>query len=217
MRTYIEVNTTEMPEKEQEMNVLNLTYKWRQPISHPEKVLSQLMQQAQGMCQTYLFEWGAIAGSQEQFRAFVWSITELQRCDPLTLPQEQQVAFWVNLHNILIIHTYVMLGPLGNQNFFERKSFFSKYKYNVNGLTYTIKQIFRGILLNNQKNQFSKNDPRMKYVLGPHFADARILSTLSHLYVDPPVLLSLSLPLSLTITSQDKGDADHPLVQLWHV
>jgi hypothetical protein len=104
--------------------------------------------------------------------------------DPTTLKSRQeQLAFWINLYNALVMDAVITLGikrsvtegKLGLLTFFRRAA------YNVGGYRISLDEIENGVLRGNQGHpfipgkQFAAGDPRMNWVIWPpepriHFA-----------------------------------------------
>lgn len=104
--------------------------------------------------------------------------------DPTTLKsRHEQLAFWINLYNALVIDAVIALGI--QRSVIEGKlgllTFFRRAAYNVGGYRISLDEIENGILRGNRGHpyipgrQFSSNDPRMDWVIWPpepriHFA-----------------------------------------------
>jgi glutaredoxin len=121
------------------------------------------------------------------FRRFVDATAELQSVDLTTLQlggkEEELVAFFINLYNVLVVHALAAWG--GNKGM----SFYSSIIYDIGGLTYSADDMENGVLRGNKpgaanpwaligfpqmsKGQFpEEKDPRRRVIaLKP---DARI-------------------------------------------
>lgn len=92
---------------------------------------------------------------------------------------DQQLAFWINLYNVLTIHGIIALGI--RQSVQEVKGFFEETSYHVGGYLFSLDEIEHGILRGNQKKHFfagrpfNSQDPRRHLMLSQldprlHFA-----------------------------------------------
>ncbi|KAL6072943.1 DEP domain-containing protein [Balamuthia mandrillaris] len=94
---------------------------------------------------------------------------ELQRVDISDLSDEQKLAFFINVYNVLVIHAHVELGPPSNT--WQRYSFFNRVGYRIGGRIFCLNDIENGILRANskppygRKKQFRKSDPRLAFAL----------------------------------------------------
>ncbi|TSM68917.1 hypothetical protein Baya_8384 [Bagarius yarrelli] len=101
----------------------------------------------------------------------------LQRLDLLSLTHEERLAFFINVHNVLVIHGFLRLGfP---KNMWQRLQikdnddvqFFNYVSYLIGGEVFTLQDIKNGVLRGNRKGiaqllkPFSKNDPRLQVAL----------------------------------------------------
>ncbi len=92
---------------------------------------------------------------------------------------DQQLAFWINLYNVLTVHGIIALGI--RESVQEYSGFFEKVSYHVGGYLFSLDEIEHGILRGNQKRHlfakrpFNSQDPRRHLMLSPldprlHFA-----------------------------------------------
>ena len=114
---------------------------------------------------------------------------------PLTTDQNKLKAFFINIYNVLSIHsviTHYRREKRLNIFLVERPVFYASFKYNIGGHNYTLSDIEQGILRKNSSiavdltstvldftfgtkgkgERFNSNDARRKYVL--QYLDARI-------------------------------------------
>jgi len=184
--TFCKNNSEAIPKVNEldDLGVLNLEIKWTGPARPAVQLSISLARHVQGLCQLFLFDWGSIAGSQE-FRAFLLATAELQKVELLSLPATEQLAFWINIYNVLIIHLYIMKRPPGEMSMFGRSHFFSTYKYKIAGLEYTLHDIEQGVLRGKVFGRFKQKDERSRYVVN---ADPRVLFMLSLLTKSSPVV-----------------------------
>jgi GH15 family glucan-1,4-alpha-glucosidase len=83
--------------------------------------------------------------------------------------REEQLAFWINLFNVLVIHGVIALGIRNSVK--ELPRFFRRVQYRVNGLYFSPDDIEHGILRSNHRlphsvfKSFASGDPRRKFVV----------------------------------------------------
>lgn len=93
--------------------------------------------------------------------------------------RDQQIAFWINLYNALIIDAIIRFEIRGSLS--RHPGLFRKAAYNVGGMRFSADDIEHGILRGNQRHPylplplFAMDDPRLKMTIrGPdprvHFA-----------------------------------------------
>jgi hypothetical protein len=106
----------------------------------------------------------------ELYREYVTAARSLQEFDPGALStRDEQVAFWLNLYNVIVIHGIVELGIKDSVR--EVPRFFRRIGYVVGGNEYTPDDIEHGLLRANRKpphalfRVLGKNDPRLPYSL----------------------------------------------------
>jgi len=101
--------------------------------------------------------------SYARFRTFTRALPSCTKEDLGN--RSQQIAFWINLYNALILHGVIhysvsgsMLGDLG---------FFRRVAYDVGGMRFSADDIEHGVLRGNRRHpylpfpQFAKDDPRL--------------------------------------------------------
>ncbi|KAI4369103.1 hypothetical protein MLD38_017590 [Melastoma candidum] len=105
----------------------------------------------------------------EEFRRYVNLSEELHRVDLFELSPEERMAFFLNLHNGMVIHAVIMVGlPEG---IVDRRSFNSDFLYVIGGYPYSTGTINNGILRNNRRppcsliKPFGNNDQRLELVV----------------------------------------------------
>ncbi|CAN6310752.1 unnamed protein product [Urochloa humidicola] len=109
-------------------------------------------------------DYGRIAASEE-FRRYANLVQELQRADMTTLPAEERLPFFLNLHNAMAIHAVIRVGQPGAV---DRRPFFSDFQYIVGGHPYSLAAIRNGILRANRRQPytlakpFGSNDRRLE-------------------------------------------------------
>ena len=83
--------------------------------------------------------------------------------------RNEQLAFWINLFNVLVIHGVIALGVFNSVK--EIPRFFRRISYRINGMVFTADDIEHGILRGNHRlphslcRPFGNNDPRLEYVI----------------------------------------------------
>jgi hypothetical protein len=88
---------------------------------------------------------------------YVNLVQDLHRVDLLMLSQDEKLAFFLNLHNAMVIHAIIRVGcPEGA---IERRSFSSNFQYIVGGSSYSLNTITNGILRSNRRSPYSLVKP----------------------------------------------------------
>ncbi len=93
-----------------------------------------------------------------------FALSDLQR-------REEQLAFWINIYNTLVIHGIIELGI--RESVREVRGFFRRIAYSIGGLAYTPDDIEHGILRGNRRppyrlfRLFSPSDIRLLHVIHP--------------------------------------------------
>ena len=93
--------------------------------------------------------------------------------------REEQLAFWINLYNVIVIHAVIELGIRDSVR--EVRNFFKRVHYQISAMHFTPHDIEHGILRANRRppnaitRAFGKGDPRLAYSVKPlepriHFA-----------------------------------------------
>ncbi|MFC1657392.1 glycoside hydrolase family 15 protein [Candidatus Moduliflexota bacterium] len=106
--------------------------------------------------------------SSEAYREYVELSYALKTVDldELVRPEEQ-VAFWINLYNVLVIHAVVDLGIRDSVK--EVAGFFGRIRYRIGNLLFSPEDIEHGILRGNRRpprsffRRFRKGDSRLRY------------------------------------------------------
>ena len=103
----------------------------------------------------------------DQFRRMS---VELQRVDIGSMTENEKLAFFINIYNVLVIHATVEKGA-GTTNY-TRYKFFSGSSYNIGGEVWSLNDIENGILRSNRSSMatlymkpFNQSDPRMAFIL----------------------------------------------------
>jgi hypothetical protein len=85
--------------------------------------------------------------------------------------REEQLAFWINIYNTLVIHGVIALQI--RESVQEDTHFFSRICYSIGGLTFSPDDIEHGILRGNHRpphglfHPFANDDPRLDHVVDP--------------------------------------------------
>ncbi|KAH8495890.1 hypothetical protein H0E87_018897 [Populus deltoides] len=115
-----------------------------------------------------LVDYAGISKSEE-FRRYDNLAQDLHRVDVLKLSQDEKLAFFLNLHNAMVIHAVIRVGcPEGA---IDRRSFYSDFQYIVGGSPYSLNTIKNGILRSNRRSPYSlvkpfgTGDKRLEVVL----------------------------------------------------
>lgn len=119
--------------------------------------------------------------NSETFAALVETSGALRNIDATGLEgDDQRIAFWINLYNVLAIHG--VLATKVRASVMELPSFFGVVAYRVGELVLTLDEIENGVLRRNSPHPltkarlFSDDDPRL--ALCPSHVDARIHAAL---------------------------------------
>ncbi|XP_037497660.1 uncharacterized protein LOC105631832 isoform X2 [Jatropha curcas] len=111
---------------------------------------------------------------QHKLQHFRSLVSQLEAVNPRNLKYEEKLAFWINVHNALIMHAFLVYGiPKSNT---KRMSLVLKAAYNVGGHTINVDMIQSSILgcqllrpgqwlrqLFFSKTKFKVGDPRKAY------------------------------------------------------
>ncbi|KAK2453706.1 electron carrier/ protein disulfide oxidoreductase [Trifolium repens] len=92
----------------------------------------------------------------EEFRRYVNMTQDLQRVDLLELSENETLAFFLNLHNAMVIHAMIRVGC--QEGVINRKSF-SDFQYLIGGHPYSLATITNGILRSNRRSPYSLVKP----------------------------------------------------------
>ncbi|KAJ0608005.1 putative ternary complex factor MIP1, leucine-zipper [Helianthus annuus] len=96
--------------------------------------------EVQGFCKTTQ-RLSSVEHKQQNFRSL---ILKLEHVDPRKLKHEEKLAFWINVHNALVMHAYLVHGtPRGA---LKRISLVQKAAYNIGGHNLSVGDIQSTIL-----------------------------------------------------------------------
>ncbi len=131
--------------------------------------------------QGYFVDYALLKESQPYLEYRQKCSPRLRYFDPGTLSTpEEQLAFWINLYNALIIDGVIakeIMQSVGS-NSLRLLAFFRQTAYNVGGQRMTADDIEHGVLRGNRGHpmlpglQFASKDPRLSWVVNP--VDVRI-------------------------------------------
>jgi hypothetical protein len=110
---------------------------------------------------------------------FVTNCCELQAMS-LYANEAGLLTFWINIFNTLVLHLHVVMGP--PQNSFQRKLFFTGFKYRIGSHSFSLSDIKDGILRCNPVNKATKKK---------HFQGADYRKALSLSKFDPRIHFAL--------------------------
>lgn len=130
-------------------------------------------------------------------RRFRSLVSRLEEVDPRKMKHEEKLAFWINVHNALVMHAFLVYGI--PQNNLKRMSLLLKAAYNVGGHTISVEMIQSSILgcrlprpgqwlwlLFSSKTKFKVGDARKAYAI-EHPEPLLHFALCSGSYSDPAV------------------------------
>ncbi|KAM3695185.1 hypothetical protein ACJW31_07G112800 [Castanea mollissima] len=139
---------------------------------------------------------------EHMLRRFRSLVSQLEEVDPRKMRHEEKLAFWINVHNALIMHAFLVYGiPQNNLN---RMSVLLKAAYNIGGHTIRVDMIQSSILgcrlphpgqwlwlLFSSKTKFKVGDARKAYAI-EHPEPLLHFALCSGSYSDPAVRIYTS-------------------------
>ncbi|KAJ8902903.1 hypothetical protein NDN08_006222 [Rhodosorus marinus] len=150
------------------------------------EVAEELQKQAKRLIGKFVADDGSrvdYAGMKdsEEFVDFVFLTSALKKVDPGAFSHTQKLAFFLNVYNILTLHSIALDGPSSNTA--SRIALNVNAKYEIGGLLYSLHDIENGVLRENRPSPFDvikskpfkDGDKRLSSVLIPmdpriHFA-----------------------------------------------
>ncbi|KAI5592100.1 hypothetical protein BDE02_04G129500 [Populus trichocarpa] len=134
---------------------------------------------------------------QHKLQDFRSLVSRLEGVNPRKMKHDEKLAFWINVHNALVMHAYLVYGI--PQNNMKRMSLILKAAYNVGGHTVSVDMIQNSILgcrllrpgpwlrqLFSTKTKFKNGDGRKAYSI--HHPEPRLYFALcAGSYSDPAV------------------------------
>lgn len=120
-------------------------------------------------------DYTGLAGAAE-LAALALAAGALAGFDPKKLGIPQQIAFWLNCYNALVLQAVVKAGVTDNVQ--KSTDFFQTWRYRIAGHEFSLNDIEHGVLRGNAaryghlRGQFERDDPRAAYIT--LLADARV-------------------------------------------
>ena len=181
------------------MGAMNARRRWRGSNRRPARlVASDLRARILSMYDEHLSQDGtfvdyAAMAKSPAFEAYVDATAELQTVDLRELDRDEKIAFFLNVYNAMIVHVTCAVGPprAGFFGFFDRLTFFDRFRYDIGGVPWSCDDIEHGALRGNRPGAasfgplvgapslspgpFAPNDPRRAHCVLPvdprvHFA-----------------------------------------------
>ncbi|KAJ4836062.1 hypothetical protein Tsubulata_008963 [Turnera subulata] len=134
---------------------------------------------------------------QNRLHDFRSLVTRLEVVNPRKMNHEEKLAFWINVHNALVMHAYLVYGI--PQNSGKRISLALKAAYNIGGQTVNVEMIQSSILgcrlprpgqwlrlLFSSKTKFKAGDARKAYSID-HIEPRLYFALCTGSYSDPAV------------------------------
>ena len=181
------------------MGAMNARRRWRGSNRRPARlVASDLRARILSMYDEHLSQDGtfvdyAAMAKSPAFEAYVDATAELQTVDLRELDRDEKIAFFLNVYNAMIVHVTCAVGPprAGFFGFFDRLTFFDRFRYDIGGVLWSCDDIEHGALRGNRPGAasfgplvgapavspgpFAPDDPRRAHCVLPvdprvHFA-----------------------------------------------
>nr|GMC81085.1 uncharacterized protein LOC109161268 [Ipomoea batatas] len=128
------------------------------------------MAEVQGLCR----DDQSFKGVEHALKYFRSLVSRLEQVDPSKMRHDEKLAFWINIHNSLVMHAFLIYGiPRSN---LKRVSLLLKAAYNIGGKAVSVDMIQSSILgcrmprpgqwiqsLFFPKQKFKSGDPRRAY------------------------------------------------------
>ncbi len=113
----------------------------------------------------------------KEYVELTYSLKKLNLRDLKT--REEQIAFWINMYNVLVIHGVIELGIKDSVK--EIRNFFKRVQYRISDMFFSPDDVEHGILRGNRRlpnfifKPFKGNDKRLNFTIKPmepriHFA-----------------------------------------------
>lgn len=96
--------------------------------------------------------------SSEAFSEYVRVAQQLVNCDPTQLPEEERMAFFINIYNCLTIHGLASSEQLP-ASVLEVSKFWSQTAYSINGVVFSLDDIEHGVLRGNRPHPSASTPP----------------------------------------------------------
>jgi GH15 family glucan-1,4-alpha-glucosidase len=111
-------------------------------------------------------------GESEAYRNYIRLSGELQVIDLDEIAgRDEQIAFWINLYNVIVIHAVIELGIRDSVR--EVANFFGRVRYRIGDMLFSPDDIEHGILRGNRRppgslfRPFRESDPRLAHSIEP--------------------------------------------------
>ncbi len=107
------------------------------------------------------------SGAYNEYVELSYSLKKMNLSELKT--REEQIAFWINIYNVIVIHGVVELGIRDSVK--EVRNFFKRVHYQIDDMVFTPDDIEHGILRGNKRppnslfKLFRGNDKRQKYMI----------------------------------------------------
>ncbi|OIT07176.1 PREDICTED: uncharacterized protein LOC109239908 [Nicotiana attenuata] len=86
----------------------------------------------------------SLNGVEHMLKQFRYLVSKLEKVDPRKMKHGDKLAFWINVHNALVMHAFLVHGiPRSN---LKRASLLLKAAYNIGGNTVSVDRIQNSIL-----------------------------------------------------------------------
>ncbi|KAM3220220.1 hypothetical protein P3S67_019960 [Capsicum chacoense] len=86
----------------------------------------------------------SLDGLEQMLKEFRYLVSKLEEVSPKEMRHEEKLAFWINVHNALVMHAFLVHGiPRSN---LKRTSLLLKSAYNIGGYTVSVDMIQNSIL-----------------------------------------------------------------------
>ncbi|XP_059296959.1 uncharacterized protein LOC132049976 [Lycium ferocissimum] len=96
--------------------------------------------EVQGLCR----DKRSLDGVERMLQHFRYLVSKLKEVDPRKMRHDEKLAFWINVHNALVMHAFLVYGiPRSN---LKRVSQLLKAAYNIGGNTVSVEMIQSSIL-----------------------------------------------------------------------
>eukprot|EP01080_Neovahlkampfia_damariscottae_P009682 gene9682-1888_t len=162
--------------------VLNNEAEWKTKTRHPMKVVSSLLQFLLNSMRLPIYWAMDIDTFEPKFQRdkflskMHWSqfnsaTSELSQINLNTLDQNEYIPFFINLYNLMVLDATISSEKVIS---IKKSDCLRKYKYIINGMSFSVDDILNGILLTGSsstnrskyaREKIPKSDPRSKFVI----------------------------------------------------
>ena len=162
--------------------VLNTDFELKTKPRHPMKVVSNLLQFLLNSMRNSTF-WELDIETMEpkfqrekflskmQWSQFKESNCEITMINLNILDETEYIPFFINLYNLMVLDAVISSEKVIS---IKKSDCLRKYKYIINGMSFSVDDILNGILLTGEsstnrskysREKFTKSDPRRKYII----------------------------------------------------